>query len=329
MKLDKKEVKSILFITLTNLGDIILTTPVLERLCDEFPGARVDVITGPAGKEIFLTHPAVRELIVYKKGASLKDKMSQFFYLCSKGHDLVIDMKRSLAPYFIGSKVCVGALSFIKPTHRKAVMHKREEHLSVLKTLGIDPFVNNRFFLPVSNYDKTFIDGFMGWIGEEKNVVINPGAKSHLKRWDAGKFATLADRLISELGCKIFITGNERDAEIVNVMLSNMKNKAFDLCGKTSIGSLAELMRRSSLVITGDSAPLHVASGVNAPTIAIFGPSNEKKYGPLSDRNKVIKPDVPCRPCEKALCRVGPTEGCLSKISVEEVFKAAKEMLEG
>jgi ADP-heptose:LPS heptosyltransferase len=158
-------------------------------------------------------------------------------------------------------------------------------------------------------------------------VVINPGAKSHLKRWGALKFAALADRLTAELGCTVFVCGNEDDREVVGKVMSQVKGKARDLCCKTSVGVLSEIMRKCSLVVTNDSAPLHLASAVNAPTVAIFGPSSEVKYGPLSDKSRVIKPDVPCRPCEKALCAIGPDEGCIGRVTVEEVFAAAKELL--
>ncbi|MBU1894838.1 MAG: hypothetical protein KJ983_03380, partial [Candidatus Omnitrophica bacterium] len=73
MKIDKKKVKLILFITLNNLGDIVLTTPVFNELCREFPSALIDVVTGAPGREIFISHPAVREVAVHGKRKSLLD----------------------------------------------------------------------------------------------------------------------------------------------------------------------------------------------------------------------------------------------------------------
>jgi len=106
-----------------------------------------------------------------------------------------------------------------------------------------------------------------------------------------------------------------------------INEKALNLCGKTTIGELACLMDRCDLVITNDSAPLHIASAVNSPSLALFGPSDEKKYGPLSDKNIVVKTSPRCRPCEKALCHAGPEEGCMPEIEVEEVFNAARRLL--
>jgi ADP-heptose:LPS heptosyltransferase len=133
--------------------------------------------------------------------------------------------------------------------------------------------------------------------------------------------------LAEELDCLVLICGNEDDRDVVKQVVSFAEKEHVDLCCKTSIGVLSELMRRSDIVITNDSAPLHMASAVNAPTIAIFGPSDESKYGPLSEKSRVLKPDIPCRPCGKALCAIGPDEGCIGRVNVDEVFEAAKELL--
>ena len=86
-------------------------------------------------------------------------------------------------------------------------------------------------------------------------------------------------------------------------------------------------MSHCDLVLTNDSAPLHVASAANTPTIAVFGPFDERRYGPLAEGSVVIKPDIPCRPCDKAHCAMGFDKGCISRIEVDEVFQAARRML--
>jgi lipopolysaccharide heptosyltransferase II len=331
MKPREEDVHTILFITLSNLGDIILTTPVLEKLHDEFPRACIDVITGPSGKDIFSAHPAVREITVHKKRQAVKERLKRVISLRRKRYDLVVDLKNSLIPYIIGARFHSG---FLRTT---GTVHKRDEHLLKLRCLNMVPFSlrvfpgetsGARFFIPVTDHDKNYVSSIT-LPPKGKKVVISPGAKSHLKRWDAKKYAILADRLVSELGCEVFMTGNSDDREVIRRIISCMAESAADLCCKTSIGALAELMSRADLVITNDSAPLHVASAVNTPTVAIFGPSDERKYGPLADGSVVIKPEVSCRPCGKALCALDPEGGCISQVEVEEVFRAAKGVLYG
>ncbi len=332
MAINKFDIHKILLITLSNLGDIILTTPVFEKLHDEFPEAKIDIITGPAGKEIFARHPAVGKIEEHKKHQSLADRARQAMELRLRRYDIVVDLKESLIPYLVGAKHRPSLMPLMfrgqRTGDRGQRMHKRDEHLAKLSGLGMDVFSGARFFLPASDDEREFVNETVSAVHTPKVVVMNPGAKSHLKRWDAAKYAELADRLTAELGVSVFVVGTRDDLDVVGRFMALAKTKVTDLCCGTTIGALAELMRRANLVITNDSAPLHMASAVNAPTVAIFGPTDERKYGPLASKSAVLKPAVPCRPCGKALCAVGPDEGCISRVSVDEVFEAAKRLLE-
>lgn len=322
MRPDKKDIRSILFITLSNLGDIILTTPVLEKLHGEFPDAHVDVITGAPGKEIFTGHPAVREVAVHQNRRNAAERIRQVIELRHRHYDMVVDLKNSLIPYITGARFH----SHLSVSSE--IRHKKDEHLSKLIGLVEDPFSDTKLFVPVKAEDKAGIDAVVDPEEWKRVVVISPGAKSHLKRWDCVKYAEASDKLVSELRCRVIVAGTDDDLETVRKFMSRVKEPVVNLCSKTTLGALAELMQRSDLVITNDSAPLHVASFAGVPTIAIFGPSDERKYGPIAERSKVIKPAVPCRPCGKALCSRGPDEGCISQIGVEEVFYAARKILE-
>lgn len=323
----KEKIKKILFISLSNLGDIILTTPVLQRLYEEFPEAEIDVLTGSPGEEVFSRHPAVRSVFIRGKRKGLRGRLKELLEIRREKYDLVMDLKNSLIPYLAGAK----RHSRLSLTRR--AVHKRIEHLSRLQGVGVDPYRNNKFFIPVSEEERMFAEGIL--VGAEdssgkrrKRVVINPGAKSHLKRWPEKEYASLADRLISEMGCEVFMIGSEEDRTVVDKVLSSMKEKATDLCGKTSLGVLFHLMKNIDLVVTNDSAPLHVASAADSPTLAIFGPTDPRKYGPLSSKKAVVRPSVSCHPCERALCKINPQAGCIYNVKGDDVFLEAKKLLE-
>jgi heptosyltransferase-2 len=335
MAINKTDIHTILFVTLSNLGDIILTTPVLERIHEEFPEAKIDVITGDPGKALFPGHPAVREVIVPRRHSPLAVRFLSTMALRRRRYDLAVDLKNSLLPFIVGAKYKASSLATALKGQgargkgrEKAKQHKVYEHLSRLASLGIDISGTPKFFIPVTQEEKVFVDKALKSAAGKKIVVMNPGAKSHLKRWDAAKFADLAVRLTETQGCHIFVVGNDDDKDVMARFLPLAKSCVTDLSSRTSLGALADLMRRSGLVVTNDSAPLHVASAVNAPTVAIFGPTDEAKYGPLASKSIVVRPpDIVCRPCGKALCSIGPDEGCISRLSVEEVFEAARKIL--
>lgn len=322
MKIDKTKIKKILFITLNNLGDIILTTPVLEVLCHNFPNAEIDVITGSPGKDIFRDHPSVRNVMVRRKRMSVRERVRELAALRNMKYDLTVDMKNSLIPWMIGAKYRPGIVFPVKKA-----LHKKEEHLSKLSGMGLDVPLNPCFFIPVSEAEKNFVDRHIGDTKNNGICVINPGSKSHLKRWNVRKFSKLSDNIVNRLGFKVFVIGNSDDTDIVRMFENNAEKKVINLCGRTSLGALAELIKRSDVIVTNDSAPLHIASAVGTKSVAIFGPSDEKKYGPLSAGSIVVTPDKKCRPCSNALCSTGPDEGCISEIEVEEVFEAVKKVL--
>lgn len=314
-------IKKILLISLSNLGDIILSTPVLTRLHKEFTGAKIDIIAGAPAEDVFKGHPAVNKMILRYRRPGFLERVQQISALRKEKYDLVVDLKNSMLPFILGAR---SRSSFAAG---QGVQHKKMEHLSKIRNIVSGDLDGSGFYLPEDPDGLSRIDGVDA--GGPKRVVVNPGAKSHLKRWPARNFAELSDRIIKDTGARVFITGASEDKRTVSEMIDLMEEKPVDLCSRTSLGVLAALMRRSHLVVTNDSAPLHVASAVNAPTIAIFGPTDEKKYGPLSDRHKVFTPGVKCRPCEKALCAEGPDPGCIPRVGVDEVFTEAKKMLEG
>ncbi len=109
-----------------------------------------------------------------------------------------------------------------------------------------------------------------------------------------------------------------------------MKTKPLDLLGKTNIRELACLIGKSRLLVTNDSAPVHVGSAVGASILAFFGPTDEKKYGPVTKAaSTVLRKKLDCAPCEVAECanKENP-EGCLRDITVDEAFRAVRKLLE-
>ena len=159
--------------------------------------------------------------------------------------------------------------------------------------------------------------------GQGRFVAVNPVAFWETKLWENGKFASLCDRLHEELGIGIVLTGGE--AAPLERIRGQMRTKALALGGRTTLRDLALLYRRAALVITTDSGPMHLAAAVGTPVIALFGPTDPARTGPYGPGHRVIRRPLPCLPCFKKHCE---TKRCMREIAVEEVFAAAKEMLE-
>lgn len=322
MKIDKSKVKRILFITLSNIGDIVLTTPVISVLSAHFAEARLDVMVGPNGAELFKGHPAVFKVIVYNKRVSLGEKQRLIRKLRKVKYDLIVDMRNSLFPFLLGARYRTSPIQSMP----RAVKHKKQQHLWKLKTLGIDAD-DAPFCLHIPKEDSNFIDKITGGLDESMPVIaVSPGAKSEIKRWTKKGYAELIKRIVGELGAQVVIVGDNDDKALAKDMISAADTGIIDLSGRTNLLQLAAILKRSNLIITNDSAPMHIGAAVGTKVLAIFGPTNPRLYGPTGAGDRVIRKKLHCSPCEKAQCEF--EHECMRHITSDEVFKAAREMLQ-
>lgn len=321
---DKSKVQNILVITLSNIGDVVLTLPVISVLRKEFPGAQLSVMVGPRAKGVFDGDPRLARVIVYEKHLPFKHKIRFALGLRKQRFDLVVDLKNTLFPFLLGARYKTGPL----PKAPKSISHMRDRHLWKLKSLGIAIQGYDASGIWISPEDENYISRFLEDNAIDKShalVALNPGGRNAIKRWSAGGFACLSDALVDAYGAKIIIVGDEEEQALASEIAVKMKNKPIIASGKTSIRQTACLLKRCKLLISNDSAPLHIAASVNTPILAIFGPTDANMYGPTGRGDIVVKRDLPCAPCREAACR--QNHECMDLITPDEVFAAAKKIL--
>ena len=323
-------INKLLFITLSNIGDVVLTLPALDRLRQEFPSAKISVICGPRTKDIFENAPFVEKLVIFDKHAPLKEKIKLFKELSRERFDAIIDLRDSLFGLALPAKYKIPLLRRMPAN----IVHMKDKHLYKVKTkkakrkseeAGEAP----RESLYIGPEDEVYVKQLLesnNLSRDDKLVVIAPGSRSHTKKWAKEKFAALVASLSKERGVKIILVGDKDDLETARFITENHPGLAINLCAKTTIRQLAGLLKKACLLVTNDSAILHIASYLNIPVIAVFGITNEAKYGPWSEKHAVVKRDIFCRPCEKAQCRFG-TLKCMQLVRVEEVLLAARNIL--
>ena len=324
-KIDKKKVKKVLIITLSNIGDIILTTPVLEALIAEFPDAQIDVMTGPAGEAIFSHHDKVSKVIIYNKKVSPFKKFILFISLWKNRYNLIADLRNTVLPLVLCARYITNPFRHGK----RSAIHKKELHLSRLRDMGIN-VENAKLNIPIGEGDRKHADELLGDLKDRPFIVVSPGAKSHVKRWHLKKFAGLCDKVKEDLGYDVVLIGDVHDSIVMERLLFYAKTKPLNLMEKTNIRELAYIIKKSRLLITNDSAPIHVGSVVGARILVFFGPTDEKKYGPVTKHNsKVLRKSISCAPCQTSQCVNNKNKyQCLKDISVEEAFEAARGLLE-
>lgn len=144
----------------------------------------------------------------------------------------------------------------------------------------------------------------------------------HAKMWAKDRYAELIGRLAET--ADVVLLGAESDREMEREIMTLADGKAVSLVGKTDLAALAAVMSRLSLYVTNDTGPMHIAAGLGAPTIAIFGPTSPEETKPLGANVTVIRHKADCAPCFKREC---PTDHrCMTAVSVDEIVETARSL---
>jgi ADP-heptose:LPS heptosyltransferase len=154
-----------------------------------------------------------------------------------------------------------------------------------------------------------------------------------IKQWEPERFADVARRLIESTGATVVLTGSDADRSLVNAVARTLpSSQVIDVAGHLDLLTLAAILERLDLLITGDTGPMHLAAAVATPIVAVFGPSDPARYAPRGPLDRVVRVDLPCSPCNRirrppARC-AGHTPDCLAVLTADSVFAAAMAVLQ-
>jgi ADP-heptose:LPS heptosyltransferase len=289
------EIKKILVIRFSSLGDIILSFPLLKKLKEKFTKAEVHFLTKKNFEEIVLMNPDIDKIILQDESLSdLRNKIKKEEY------DLIIDIHKNFRSIFVSLF-----------NGKKIVRYKKENFKKfLLVKFKINLFKNvvpvyKKYLLTIKDYlydtnyefTKTEIKFNKKRIIEDNYIVISPTSRHFTKTYPRSKFVKYVNSLI---GKKIVLVGNSSDNDkmICNYIESKCEN-VLNLCGNLSIQELVNVLYNSEYVICNDSAILHLAEAVRKRVVAIFG-STVREFGffpQLKDSIVLENKNLKCRPC--------------------------------
>jgi heptosyltransferase-2 len=309
----------ILFVTLSNLGDVVLTLPAFRALEARFPHAEFHVVAGEGARGVFAAEPRVKSVLVHPKRPTLAGRLAFIRAIRAERYDLIVDLKRSPIGFFGGAKRRNSYL-----ISGKSAIHQSMKHLRSIE--GIAPPARGARAMRLPAVSAGLRVELDAWAPDGRFVAVAAGSKSDLKKWPTERYAALLDKMILNDGCRIVLVGDAADAADSAKVRAAMRGGVLDLTGRTTFEELCAVLGRAALLVTNDSAPLHVADALGTPVLAIFGPTEPRKYGPRGAQSLVARKRVFCQPCEKAQCRFA-THECLKDLSVELVYAKARQIL--
>lgn len=335
--------KKILIISVNWIGDVLFTTPFIKAVREAHPDSHIACLIHPRCAGMLDPNPRIDELILYDEEGvhgSIAGKMQLVSELKNKAFDTAFILHRSftraLITYLAGIKERIGyatknrsLLLTLAVKEPPADTHKVEYFLGLARSAGIGSKGMPGYEFYVEDRDRKFISDTLrgrGLQDTDKFVVLCPGGNWDPKRWPGENFASLGDMLAEKLGLKIVISGAAKDSELADSISRKMRVKPIITCGATSLSTLGALFEKANLVIANDTGPMHLAVAAGAKTIALFGPTSPAITGPYGKGNyRIISKHGSCDiPCYDLSCK---DNRCMRAITVDEVFRAAEEVL--
>lgn len=321
----------ILIIQTASVGDVILSAAVAESLHLEYPGAIIDFLTKKGNEDLFRGHPFIRQVLIWdKKKRKYQNLLSLIRHIRTEGYDLVVNIQRFLSSgiitLFSGAKETRG---FKKNPLGRFFTRSFPHQIGT----GIHEIHRNHILIadlvkcsgsPPALYPSAEDIQWARSRCRTKGCTISPASLWHTKQYPAGKWAELINRIPHDT--RIFLLGSASDRDLCEVINRLSSHPGIHiLAGELSYLRSAALMKQCTMNYTNDSAPMHLASAVNAPVTAVFCSTvTSFGFGPLSEDSAVVEIRIPlsCRPCGlhgKKSCPEGHFR-CALDISTEELI---------
>ena len=334
--------RRILIVNVNWVGDVLFSTPFIRAVRRQFPDAYIACMVVPRCAPMVEGNPDLDEVVLYDEDGIHASPSGKIRFILS------LRKKRFDTAYLLHRSFTRTLLSLLAGIEKRIGYYTKKRFLLLTETIEppaedlhkIDYFLNvaqaedikaddkcYQFF--ISEEERQYAQELLsnkGILPGEKFVVLNPGGNWDLKRWPKENFASVADGLIKGLRYKVIITGAAKDLSLANSIASLCENRPIILCGVTTLKQIGAVMEKASLVISGDSGPMHISAAAGTPTIAIFGPTSADITGPRGRGPlRVLRGKIECEvPCYNLSCL---DNRCMSLVKPADVLIAAEELL--
>jgi heptosyltransferase II len=337
LKFNKDQISKILIIKPSAVGDVLLSTPVIENLKHNFPNATINFLTQFYCRDIVIDNPFLSRVLTFEipsnNGLSIPPNIKKQKY------DLIIDLfcnpRTAFITFYSRAKYRVGykhrlrsyAYNIIVPSRRE-IVHNVEVNLDALRALDLE-IIANKPLIYLNNIYHKFADDFFeeNRLVNKKIIGINPSATWITKAWLPQKFIELI-KLLTENNQVLLFWGNDKEKLLAESINENVNNRAI-IIPSVSLKYLAALISRCSLFVSNDTGPMQIAWTLGINTIAIFGPTKSKLHGPLNANSMIIQNNnIDCLGCNLTKiedCR--NQHKCMRDLDVKIVHEKCIELL--
>jgi ADP-heptose:LPS heptosyltransferase len=340
----------VLCLRLERIGDLLMTLPALAELRALLPDARIDLAVGSWNAEIAAAIPGVDAIerldaAWLARGGEGRGTLAlarQAAAWRGRGYDLAInfepDIRSNLITAAAGARRTAGfASSGGGAVLDTALAYDPSAHTAdnairlVRRALGADDGPLRAATLRIPDAHRAEAARLLAPLAGSRRIGMHVSGGRAIKQWPEARFHELAARLAADREAALVFTGTTGDRAQVAEARAGLPDRAvLDLTG-AGLLTVAAVIERLDLFVTGDTGPMHLAHAVGTPIVAVFGPSDPARYAPRGLRDRVVRVDLPCSPCNRirrppTRC-VGHTPDCLRGVEVAAVMAAIDEVL--
>ncbi|MFA5167407.1 MAG: lipopolysaccharide heptosyltransferase II [Candidatus Omnitrophota bacterium] len=327
------------------LGDLLFQMPALSLIKQKYPGASIVCIAPERCREILEAHPAVSDFLNFDEKSTHRSWLARVRFALELrkrgpwGQGYLFHRSRSRAVFlvFAGVKERIGYEKGRKGFLSRPVteparpMHQLDYFLNLMEKAGFELPTEREYRFFYREEDEQAAREILEAHGIKKNmkyICFHLGANWEPKRWPIAHFAALAEKIEEKWQFPVVVTGSQNDRPLFEDFMSKICHaKIISLIGKTRLRISAAIYKHAACLVTGDSGPMHIASGVGAPVVALFGPTDPKLTGPRGRGESIVLQYVPPGYKVPFFGKDLPEDGWMSRIMPEQVFDAVERLI--
>ena len=343
-------VRTVVMVKLWGVGNLVMIIPLIRAVRGRFPEARIHFVTLEGNAELLQALPELDGITTLKTGsifAALCGVLQLPFRLQRLKPDLFLDFEQFLriTPLLAILSGATQRVGLRTPGQARALLYnikvpyRIDRHMTrtfgdVVRCAGIDTARLASLEVPRSAVAAGRVEKLLEEIADgERIVAIHPGSGDNFpaRRWPIEKFAAVAEKVHRATGARIVLTGTAPEAGLATRFTRCSPVPFANLMGELNLLEFVEFLARVDILITNDTAPVHIASALNKPIVALYGPNTPDLYGPMNDLARAFYLRFPCSPCitnlnaKTSSCQV---PSCILNIESDRVAETVLRLLD-
>lgn len=314
----KNSIHRVLVIKIDEIGDMVMASPIFEKLKTEFPNAQIDLLCKPAAKSLMVHNPFLHRIFTNMDEWKTK-------------YDLHIELRGTYKSLFRGFwlrpkfRVDRGTVRY-KNKKQGGFLTDLETNFKIVESLFEKPNKMPDIQIYSTKEEEIKVKNYLEKNNLANFVLVHATANKTLKEWKHERFAAICRYYNSDCGLQVVFLGAQNERTRIEQIQETLDFETFNIAGEFTLTEFYEVCKKATLYLGNDSGPMHIANAAGLPLIGLFGPGPAMIFYPQGPKVKIHHFVLPCNPCNQEKC-IQPWDNCMDRIEVEAVKQSSIDLL--